>query len=123
MKKLLIVAYFLSAIVCGGFTGIGSVVFYKIAAPGNVVTITERPPAPLYKELFITQAVSWAETLHTDTLGLKVSEILALAATRSGFGHSPSDPGDAVVNILGETSISELEREVIKELNLTQYDK
>lgn len=120
-KTILLTVYFLSAIVFGGFTGIGSVVFYKITTY-KCPEVAERPPAELYKELFIQQALPWAQRFKQEGNTLSVSDMLALAANRSSFGHYPEDPGDCVINILGEADVSEYERELIREMNLTQYD-
>ena len=117
-KTILLIVYFLAAIIFGGFTGIGSVVFYKITTH----KCPEKLPAELYKELFIQQALPWAQRFKQEGNTLSVSDMLALAANRSSFGHYPEDPGDCVINILGESDVSEYERELIREMNLTQYD-
>ena len=117
-KTILIVVYLISAYIAGSLSGIGTVVFYKIVT----YKCPEKPPAELYKELFIQQALPWAQRFKQEGNTLSVSDMLALAANRSSFGHYPEDPGDCVINILGESDVSEYERELIREMNLTQYD-
>ena len=122
-KKLIIATYFLSAIIAGALTGIGfTASIHEIFCEGaSRATVAERPVA-LYKEVFFSQALSQALQIKQEGSTLKVSEMLAMAAVRSSFGHYPTDPSDCVISVIGDAETSEFEREMIRELNLTKYD-